>query len=256
METELLTIIGRLVLWAGGGSVVAVGVFRFLGKSYIDHKFAARLESLKHDQSVIIQRLKVEIESMLSGALKFQEREFTVLPDTWAKLDLAYTNIAWLVSPIQSGLDVQRLGDIELEEQLAAQEWSESQKQQVRDADRNDRNKVYADIRFWYKLGEVKRSLGEYQKCIAANAIFYPPELKAKLKDIENMLWSAIVSKEIGKEAEDWKLENQGWTKMEEEAKALRAAIELEIRARLESHMKAAQRSDPAVPGLEASRTP
>ena len=240
MENELLAILGRVVLYAGGGVAIGVGMFKWLGEKYIDHKFAERLQKLKHDQDVIVQRLKVEIESMLSGALRFQEREFAVLPETWAKLDSAYTHIAWLVSPVQQNVNVRAFDDIQLEEQLAALDWTESQKQEVRNADRKDRNEVYDDIRFWYKLGDVKRSFGEYQKVIAANAIFYPRDLKENLKTIESKLWSAIVAKEIGKEAKDWKLQGQGWSNMEEEAKTLRDAIEEEIRARLESHMKVA----------------
>ena len=241
MQDELLAILGKLVLYAGGGIAVAVAVFKTLGEKYIDHRLAARLESLKHDQNVLVAKLKVEIDSMLSGALKIQEREFAVLPDTWAKLDAAYTNIAWLVAPLQTSVDVRRCNDVQLEEQLAAQTWVESQKQNVRNADRSERNKVYDDIQFWYKLGDVKRTFGEFQKCIAANGIFYPPAIKANLKSIETMLWSAIVSKEVGKEAEDWKLQNQGWTKLKDEAEALRDAIEIDIRERLESHMHAAR---------------
>lgn len=241
MADAIFQFVGEMVVAGGGGAVVALLLFRWLGKTWIENKFAERLEQLKHDQNVVVARLRVEIESMLSGALKFQEREFEVLPGVWDKLDAAFTNVSWLVSPLQMSVDVRRMNDVQLEEQLASEEWSESQKQEVRDAQKSDRDKVYSDIQFWYKLNRVKRAFGDFQKYKASNAIFFPLELKEKLEAIEKVLWSAITATQVGKEAEDFKLQNQGWTKVSEEAGVLRSAIELDIRRRLESHMRAAK---------------
>jgi hypothetical protein len=244
MESALLEIFGKLVLYAGGGAAIAVGVFQFLGKSYIDHKFAARIEALKHDQSVIVAKLKVEIDSMLSGALKFQERDFTVLPGVWDKLDLAFINIRWYVSPLQTESDISRLSDSELNEFLDGDEMMEMQKQQVRDADRRDRQKVWSDIKFLYKTASVRKIYGEYQRFLASNAIFFSEELKAKLKEMEALLWSSISKKMVGVEGRDFKLQNEGWKVLEEEAGPLRDQIELLIRKRLASHVQASQGSN------------
>lgn len=241
MADAIFQFVGQMVVAGGGGAVVALLLFQWLGKTWIENKFAERLEQLKHDQNVVVARLRVEIESMLSGALKFQEREFEVLPGVWDKLDAAFANVSWLVSPLQMNVDVRRMNDVQLEEQLASEEWSESQKQEVRDAHRSDRDKVYSDIQFWYKLNRVKRAFGDFQKYNASNAIFFPLELKEKLKAIEKILWSAITAMQVGKEAEDFKLQNQGWAKVSEEAEVLRSEIELDIRVRLESHMRAAK---------------
>src|ERR1700729_4202931 len=87
---QALKYFGSLVLSASAGGAVAFGLFRFLGKSWVESKFAERLEAFKHQQALEIQRLRVEIESMLSGALKLQELEFEVLPEAWKRLDDAY----------------------------------------------------------------------------------------------------------------------------------------------------------------------
>lgn len=56
MDSALLEFLGKLVLYAGCGVAIAVGVFQFLGKSYIDHKFAAWMEVLKRVQNVIVAK--------------------------------------------------------------------------------------------------------------------------------------------------------------------------------------------------------
>src|SRR3989442_1732393 len=91
----ILKFIGEVVLYGGGSAACAYLLFQFLGKSWIENKFAQRLEAYKHQQQLELQHLKVEIESMLSGALKMQEREFQVLPEAWKKLDDAFGTTNW-----------------------------------------------------------------------------------------------------------------------------------------------------------------
>ena len=101
MGDAVFRLVGEVVAYGGGAAAVAYLVFQFLGKSWIESKLAQRLEQHKHQQALEIQRLRVEIDAMLSGALKLQEREFATLPEAWAKLDEAYGRVAALVSPVQ-----------------------------------------------------------------------------------------------------------------------------------------------------------
>jgi hypothetical protein len=136
------------------------------------------------------------------------------------------------------------LSDSELNEFLDGDEMMEMQKQQVRDADRRDRQKVWSDIKFLYKTASVRKIYGEYQRFLASNAIFFSEELKAKLKEMEALLWSSISKKMVGVEGRDFKLQNEGWKVLEEEAGPLRDQIELLIRKRLASHVQASQGSN------------
>lgn len=103
MNTEFLE---SMVAVGGVGAVVAYGLFQFLGRTWIENKFAEKLELYRHQQAIEIQRLRVEIDSMLSGAIKLQDREFEILPKAWEKLDEAYGRVNSLVSPIQSFLSL------------------------------------------------------------------------------------------------------------------------------------------------------
>lgn len=128
---QVLRFFGEVVLYGGGSATVAYFLFRHLGQRWIEAKFAERLEAFKHEQAKELQRLKVEVESLLSGALKIQDREFTVLPEAWHKLNEAYSLTAWVVSPIQQYPDVSRMADDELEEFLATSELLETQRARV-----------------------------------------------------------------------------------------------------------------------------
>lgn len=110
-------------------------LFQWLGKKWIEHKFAQRLDELRHQQALELAKLKVQIDSTLSGAIKLQDREFSVLPEAWAKLDEAHRLVSWLASPMQRYADVDRMDAEQLEEFLAATDLTESQKRDVRQAE-------------------------------------------------------------------------------------------------------------------------
>ena len=226
--------LGQMVLYGGGGAVVAYLLFQYLGKTWIENKFAERLDQLRHQQALDLQKLRVEIDALLSGAIRLQEREFSVLPAAWAKLDEAHGLVAWLVSPLQQYANVDRMTPTQLEEFLAATEFTESQKDEVRTS--RERSKTYREIIFWYRLQKVRTAFGELQTYVARNGIFLPHDLKLKFAKIAEILWSAIVSKEVGHEAKDWKMQNEGWKRIKEETEPLYKSIEADIQARLQSH--------------------
>ena len=79
----------------------------------------------------------------------------------------------------------------------------------------------------------MRNAFGELQTYVARNGIFLPLDLKEKFTKIAEALWSAIVSKEVGHGAKDWRMQSEG---CKEETEPLYKSIEADIRARLQSH--------------------
>jgi hypothetical protein len=233
---ELMKFILQMLAYGGGSTATAYLLFQWLGRKWIENKFAQRLDQLRHQQALELSRLRVEIDSMLSGAIKLQEKEFSILPDAWANLDEAHSLVGWLVSPLQQYANVGNMNKDQLEEFLVVTEFSESQKNDVRKAREKDR--TYQDILFWHRLHKVKKAFGDLQTFVARNGIFLPPELEEKFTKISEILWSAVISKEVGHEAKDWKMQREGWTKIKDETEPIYKEIKNEIQSRLQSHAK------------------
>ena len=233
----LFSFLGQLIAYGGGGAAVAYLLFQFLGKSWIENKFAEKLEQLRHAQARELQRLRVEIDSMLSGAIKLQDKEFETLPEAWVKLDEAYSQVARLVSPVQQYPDLDRLSDAQLEEFFVGTKLRESQKEELRHS--QQKTTKYQEIIFWNRVSEVRGAIAELHNYIERNSIFLPPELKQHFEKAANDLWSSIVSKEVGHSAKDWKMESAGWDKIQKEIEPLRKTIEAAIYKRLQAHGKA-----------------
>ena len=233
---EAFTLIGEVVAYGGGGAVVAYLIFRFLGSSWIESKFAERLENLRHSQAQELQRVKAEVDSVLSGAIKLQEKEFETLPEAWLKLDTAYGSVASLVSPLQEYPDLNRYTEPALEEFLEDCVLKNSQKDELRRA--GDKTLKYQELIFWYQLNDVRKAISDFHNYIARNSVFFPPELKEQFRAISETLWSAIVSKEIGHKARDWDMQDKGWKKVREEVEPTKNEIEQVIYERLQGHGK------------------
>ena len=149
----------QLLAYGGGGAAVAYLLFQYLGKTWIENKFSQRLDQLRHQQALELQRLRVEIDSLLSGAIKLQEKEFSVLPEAWAKLDEAHSLVAWLVSPMQQSADVNRMNAVQLEEYLAETEFTDSEKDELRNSE--EKSKTNQEIIFWYRLQKTRKAFGD-----------------------------------------------------------------------------------------------
>lgn len=231
---DVLNFLGQVLAYGGGGAVVAYLLFQYLGKKWIENKFEERLEVVRHQHAQELARLRVEIDSLLSGALKLQEKEFTVLPEAWARLDEAHGLVAWLVSPMQEYADVDRMTSVQLDEFLGGTGFTESQKDEVRTSYK--KGDTYREIVFWHRSHRAKRAFRRLQSYIARNGIFLPSELRDKFVKISEVLWSAVVAKEVGHESKDWDMQSAGWKKIKDETEPLYKSIEADIQARLQSH--------------------
>lgn len=91
---------------------------------------------------------------------------------------------------------------------------------------------------FRYRAADVRKSVADLHNYVERNSIFMPPELKGHFEQAANDLWSAMISKEVGYEAADWKLQNQGWDRVKKEVEPQRKTIGELIYARLQAHGK------------------
>jgi hypothetical protein len=231
---QVLKFLGEIVVYGGGSVAIAYLAFQKFGEKWIQNKFDKSLEAYKHQQNLEIQRLRVEIDSMLSRVLKIQEKEFEVLPEAWNKLDEVYFKIMGLVSPVQMTPDIDGMNEFHLEEFLSKIDLPESKKNEIRSSPY--RSDVYSEAIFWKKLNEAKFAIGEFQKYVGKNSIFLPTSLKKAFEDFSKSLSSVLIEKEVGKEANDHKMEFSSFEKLQKEVEPLYKSIETEIQSRLHPH--------------------
>jgi len=232
---QLIEFVSKAIAIGGGAATIAYFIFRYLGEKWIESKFAKQLADQKHAQTVELKRLRIEIDSLLSGALKLQEREFEVLPEAWAKLDEAYSLTRWAMSPAQISVNVGVMTDERLDEYLATTDFLETQKSDLRSS--SNRDKTFQELSYWNRLGKANRAVSDIQQFVARKGIFFPFELKQNFESVVLILRSALISHEVGHGDQGGReIQREGWKRIEEEAEPLYKSIETEIQLRLRSH--------------------
>jgi len=69
-----------------------------------------------------------------------------------------------------------------------------------------DRNTSYGSKVIWYVLQDAKSAVSEFHNFMLYNRIFISQDLKQTLLEIDKLLSSSLINREIGEEAKDWKL--------------------------------------------------
>lgn len=242
MIESIFSLIGQAVAFGGGGIAIGFGLFKWFGQKWIESKFNIQIKQMEFKQQETIARLKVEVESMLGGALKLQDREFSSLPATWDALHDAHSHVGALVSPMRTLPDFLFMDDTEFNDLVSNLKWTETQKNYLRDTPiKVDRIKKFNEITFLYELDSVKKSFREFNQTISKNAIFYEDNLRTKLNDVATLLWKSILDYEHGKSGTGSGLLNDAYRTLKEKTDPLKADIETCIRERLKSHRSAAQ---------------
>src|SRR5271154_6132179 len=86
-------LITQLITVAGGGAIIGFALFQWLGKKWLETRFAKNLELFKHEQSQEIERLRYRINALMDRTTKLHQHEFEVIPEVWDKLGTAMSGV-------------------------------------------------------------------------------------------------------------------------------------------------------------------
>ena len=181
------------------------GIYQFLGKQWVETKFAEAAAKTVRDHKAVVAKLLLEVES-LRAAKKLQDLDFAALPGTWECLEKAYSGVRALLKFGEYKIDVAHLTAAELGEMTSTMEWFQSEINLVKSLDGYLRQEEFDNIRFRYQLQRIQGVCLEFREFVAANSIFYPAEMLRELNYFGATLQDAISAKERvgirGKEAE------------------------------------------------------
>lgn len=253
MTQTLNEIIAHLAKWAlailtaaGGGAVVAYGVFKLLATKWLDQHFVVKLkelemvhneklENLKHTHGQEIERLKHDINALFSRISKVHEKEFDVLPKAWFMLNELHGVVMLALDlTMKYSPDFRRLQPAELEEFLRTCELSDLQKDTLRRKDPSEQGIYYYDAMASFYLDNANEKLRLFRNYLIEYSLFMTEELRGKFSDAHLRLAKATSQYQIGRRAEAWEMVNAAQDTMQEDSFAkLIGDIERAIQARL-----------------------
>lgn len=222
MWQQVVAFVLELIAYATGSTALAVFVFKVYGDKWLDNKFKERLKFVEHGYAVELSNFKQRLDTAANGLNRIHQKEFEVLPEAWGLLDEAMNTLRWVVSPVQSYPNVSRMDNEDWKDFLDGVEaFSKAEKRYLLDVNSCNRQTEYNRLYDSHKNRLAEKAIGEFQKYAARHSIFLPEDLRSQFDEIRNLLWSACVTKSVGQETGDWKIQAEGWTKLEQQAEPL-----------------------------------
>ncbi len=231
MEQIPFSWLGQVLAAGGGGALVAYLVFKWLGTRWIENKFARNLEGLRQQHAKEFAELKVRWDANLHSRLKYQEREFVAVGDSWRLLQEAISLVEWGTSILQQYADIQRLDERELNEFLDGTEFSESQKTQLRERDGRQRQDHYTELVNRHRLVRVEAGIRNFSNYINENFPFIPEQMFSEFETLSTVMWGCMNKVRVGREANDFKLVREAYTETNENLRPQFEAIKVRVRA-------------------------
>lgn len=230
--TTITGLLGALGVTAIGAAGAAYLFFRYLGDKWLSAKFNQRLESFKHAQQRELEQLRLRINTTFDRTVKLHTQEFEVLPDLWDKLNDAFNHVVGLTHPYQEYPDLDRLSPAAFEHFLSESKLPPYHQDELKGS--SERTKTYQSLRFWQSFKKVSEQYRAFNRYFNVKSIFIQPALKEPIKNLSDMMWDALLEKEM--EERDPQPRPGRWEKgtaLRKDGPALRDKIGEAIQSRL-----------------------
>lgn len=234
INQQILKFIGAAVVYGGGSAAIAYAIFLFLGKKWIENKFAERLEKYRHEQNKELEEVRYRINALFNRITKIHEKEIEVLPEAWSRLHQVLSLLSQLTSPLQKYPDLNRMTDPQLKEFLNQSRLHDFEKEEIIKV--SDKVKYYTDQIFWHDLYDVKMAFSNFHNYIEINRVFLSNDLKEQFTKIDDVMWNSLLEREIGHGAGDGKMWREANKRIRDEVVPLRDKIEELVQERLQYH--------------------
>jgi len=230
--SSVVSVIVGVGALAAALAAFAYWLFKLFAEKWLSARFNERLEDYRHAHGRELEKLKLQINTLMDRTIKLHQFEFDVLPEAWKRLNLAFSHTASFVSPMQSFSDLNRMGVAEREHFITNSELYDWEKDQLRSS--ADPNGLYPKLIFWHRHSRVQDAYRDFHNYLVTNGIFIQPSLKKKFLQLSEILNAAIMERELVEEGvSTYKEARPITTRVTKEGQSLCDAIEAEVAARL-----------------------
>lgn len=216
-------------LAAGAG----FAVFQFLGKRWIESKFAERLEKFKHEQNQEIEKLRFRINALMDRTSKLHQNEFEVLPTIWEKLREAYWKTIGLTSAGQTNPDLDNMSPTHFSEFVDKCQLKDWEKEMLKETEVGQRNRAFAERIRWHRYVDVRDCCYDFRNYFESKGIFVQQDLKARVHELSAMIFDALFEAQMEAQTPRVMTDLAKIDLLHREGRPALESIEAEIQSRL-----------------------
>lgn len=199
--SNILAVLGGAGLTIAALVAASYGLFRWLGKTWIESQFEKSLEHFRHEKLRELESLRADLNTKLNRSAILNEREFEVLPQAYRMLAEAHGEVARFTGPLQTYADVDRMSQAQLDELLEREQFSSFEKAQI--CSSTPRSKAYQDLVFWKRYNSANEPYRNFNNYLITNSIFIDDELRLKFEAVRDLMFEAMHEAQFEKQHPD-----------------------------------------------------
>lgn len=226
----LLNAVVTVLAAGGGGALIAYAIFRFLAVSWLETKFAEKMERQRHLNAKELATFRSEIDKDLQHTIRMQERTQQILSDAWTLANDACGRVAHFVSPSKEYNDINKMPERLRVEFIGSLDFLEAQKSEILES--ADPFEKYRETLFLKASGLANEARIKFHNFLVDKKIFMEPKYWLKFNELSEILAGSIHEREsYGFEYRT--LEDKSWENIQTKAYPLLDTIADEVQAEI-----------------------
>lgn len=211
---------------------IFTGIIYLFGKKFagrwLDSKFEQRLLTLEHENELVIETHKAELNKAINKLTHLHLKEYEVIPEAWSLLMHAIDKIQILTSPLKTVPNFSKMDDKQLSNFIETHNFL-NKDEKIRFINSYDKHETYLDLLFYEDLHMAGKAFNRFHYYIIKNSIFLSRDLKDAFDTIESEIWDVWIEMETAHEVQDRKIKTANWNKVKDVIVARKNEIELLI---------------------------
>lgn len=187
-------------------ATAAWGLFKWLGRRWIEDHFSKELEAFKAEKQFELEklrteygreteRLKADLNRFADRATRFHDREYEVLPEAWGLMNKAFGAASNVIVSFQEHPDFSRMGQPQFAAWLEQSDLEQYEKDELSSAP--DKNKHYLTLRNWKQISQADRAANEFRNYVILQGVFIEESLSQKMMQAGLNMRKALVSRSM-----------------------------------------------------------
>lgn len=206
-------IVGEIASWLMSLGITGLvsaasawGLFRWLGKKWIEDHFSKELEAFKAEKQVELEKLKTEygreterlkadLNRFADRASRFHVREYEVLPEAWGLMNKAFGAASSVASSFQQHPDLDHMDQSQFAAWLEQSGLEQYQKNEL--SSTTQKNEHYMTLRNWKQIAVADKSAIEFINYVILQGVFIDEPLSQKMMEAGQNMRKAIISRSM-----------------------------------------------------------
>lgn len=185
----------------GGGAAIALVLLRTVGEKWLDSRFSARLQDIRHEHERKMEAIRLDTSQSMDRFARLSEREFEVTAEAWSLVYETYVRTMNALPGFRQQADFSRLSDGKARIVAQANDFEGWEIDELLAQPQNQRNRFFSERKRQHEKAEARQAIHAATTFLKRKMLFLEKGVYEKLDEFVDWAWQAVLAHEIVQEA-------------------------------------------------------